>query len=134
MTSLRELCDTEYSALGIVNPIRGEETTECCYEDTSTVIFYGCGKVTDLVRVTDEAHVVHEELHTTACDGDTAFECIDWFPLATKVVCDSGQKPMRRDDRLLTNVVQQEATGTVRILCRAGRETLLTDQRRRLVA
>ena len=125
---LGELGDTEYSALSIVNPVRSEQTTEGCHKDTSTVVFHRRCQVTNLVRVRDEAHVVHEELDTTACDRDTALKGIHGFPLSAKVVCDGCQKSVRRNDRLFAHVVQQEATSTVRVLGRAGRKPLLTDQ------
>lgn len=76
----------------------------------------------------DEAHVVHEELDATTRNRNTAFECIYGFPLSAKVVCDSSQKPVRRNDRLFSHVVKQEATSAVRVLRRTGRKALLTNQ------
>ncbi|RMZ67645.1 hypothetical protein GMOD_00001602 [Pyrenophora seminiperda CCB06] len=112
MTPLRELGDTKYSALGIIDPVRSEETTKGRHKDTPTIIFdRGC-QVTDLMRMRNKPHVVHEKLDTTACDGNTAFQCIHWFPLSTKVICNGGQQAVCGNDRLLAHVVQQKATST----------------------
>ncbi|KAI6753124.1 hypothetical protein HG531_005293 [Fusarium graminearum] len=127
------LGDTKESTLGVVNPVRGKETAEGCYECNTSVVRNSPGNCVDLRRVLDEAQVVLEELDTRASNSNAALKSVDGLATLSEVVCNSGKKTGLGDDRFATNVVKQEAASTVCVLGLAGLEATLTHEGRGLV-
>lgn len=132
VSSLGVRGDTEDGASSIIDPVRSEETAEGSDESAAAIVLDSLGESAELGGRLDEAKVVHEELDTGTSDSDATLEGVHSLALA-EVECDSGQKTVRRDDRLGTDVVQKEAACAVSVLGKAGSESLLADKRSGLI-
>lgn len=128
------LCHAEDGALGRVDPVWCEQTAEGSHKDDATIVRDGLSDLLNLVRLVKEAHVVDEELDTGTRDSDAALERIDGLAARTKVVGDSGQEAVRRDDGFLADIVKDEAASAIGVLGLARLEAALTNECARLIA
>lgn len=118
--------------MSIVDPVRGEEAAEGCHEDQTAVVGHRLGELGDLVGCMAETHVVHEEFHAGACHCYAALQSVDGC--AIEVVGHGGEETVLRDDGLLADVVEQEATSAVCVLGLTRLKALLAYESSGLVA
>lgn len=93
------------STLGIVDPVRCEESAESSHEEYASIVVDAFSEFRYSLRISLETKVVHEELHAGTADCNTTLESIDGLPVITKVVRNSREQTIFRDYWLVTDVV-----------------------------
>jgi hypothetical protein len=114
-------------SLSIINPVRRKETTERSHENAASAIGDSRSQITHLPRVTEEAHVVHEEGHTTTGHGHTALEGVHGFAIPTQLESDCAEQTVLGNDGLFAHVIEKETSGTVGVLRGAGSKSAVAD-------
>ena len=116
MALLRMLCQTEDGSSSIIYPVRGKKTTKGRHKYAAAVIVYRGCQIIDMMGSFEKVQVVLQKLYSASGNSNTAFQSIDWFSAAAKVVPNCAQQPMFGDYRLFANVVQQETASPVSVL------------------
>ena len=132
MRRRRAAADAAYRAPRILVPVRGRKPRQRGHEIDAVGVGHRRRQLFDFRRRADDPQPVAQPLYDRAADEDAPFEGV--VDLVADLQSDGRQQVVRRGDRLLAAVHQQETSRAVRVLHRPRLDAHLPEQGRLLVA